>query len=58
MDEYNMVKGWDLETGIVRRSTLDKQYLKKIAEQLEDNYGVTVPALVYWSLESWPATIK
>jgi aldehyde:ferredoxin oxidoreductase len=43
MDEYYTLRGWDLETGIPRRSTLEEQGLKKIADELESKYGVTVP---------------
>jgi aldehyde:ferredoxin oxidoreductase len=44
MDEYYTLMGWDLETGIPRRSTLEKQGLEKIAAELETKHGVTVPA--------------
>ncbi|HEY95782.1 MAG TPA: hypothetical protein G4O15_12690 [Dehalococcoidia bacterium] len=44
MEEYYTLRGWDPETGIPRRSTLEKQGLKKIADDLESKYGVTVPA--------------
>lgn len=44
MDEYYEARGWDPETGIPRRSTLEEQGLEKIADELESKYGVTVPA--------------
>jgi aldehyde:ferredoxin oxidoreductase len=44
MDEYYTLRGWDLETGIPRRSTLEKQGLKRIADDLESKYRVAVPA--------------
>jgi hypothetical protein len=45
LDEYynDPARGWDLETGIPRRSTLEQQGLKKIADELESKYGVEVP---------------
>ncbi len=43
MDEYYQARGWDLNTGIPRRSTLERLGLKKIADKLKDKYGVTVP---------------
>ncbi len=44
MDEYYVIRGWDPLTGIPRRSTLEKQGLKKIADELEVKYGISVPA--------------
>jgi aldehyde:ferredoxin oxidoreductase len=46
LDEYynNPARGWDLKTGIPRRSTLEKQGLKKIADEMESKYKITVPA--------------
>jgi aldehyde:ferredoxin oxidoreductase len=44
MDEYYTLRGWDLKTGIPKRSTLEKQGLKKIADELETKYSVNVPA--------------
>ncbi len=44
LDEYYTRRGWDLATGIPRRSTLEKQGLKKIADELESKYNVKVPA--------------
>ncbi|MDO8670542.1 MAG: aldehyde ferredoxin oxidoreductase N-terminal domain-containing protein, partial [Dehalococcoidia bacterium] len=43
MDDYYAARGWDPQTGIPRRSTLEKQGLKKIADELETKYGVSVP---------------
>ncbi|MFC1980911.1 aldehyde ferredoxin oxidoreductase C-terminal domain-containing protein [Chloroflexota bacterium] len=43
MDEYYEARGWDPETGIPRRSTLERFGLKKIADELEQKYGVPVP---------------
>ena len=45
LDEYynDPARGWDLDTGIPRRSTLEAQGLKKIADELESKYGVEVP---------------
>ncbi|MFC2005883.1 aldehyde ferredoxin oxidoreductase N-terminal domain-containing protein [Chloroflexota bacterium] len=43
MDEYYEARGWDIETGIPRKSTLEKLGLKKIADEMEGKYGVTVP---------------
>ncbi|MEM1542365.1 MAG: aldehyde ferredoxin oxidoreductase N-terminal domain-containing protein [Candidatus Bathyarchaeia archaeon] len=43
MDEYYTLRGWDPNTGIPRRSTLEKLGLKKIADELETKYGVIVP---------------
>lgn len=43
MDEYYKARGWDLKTGIPKRSTLEKLGLKKIADELEKKYEVTVP---------------
>ena len=44
LDEYYTARGWDPESAIPRRSTLEEQGLKKIADELESKYGVTVPA--------------
>jgi len=44
MDQYYTIRGWDSETGIPKRSTLEKQGLEKIADELENKYGVSVPA--------------
>jgi aldehyde:ferredoxin oxidoreductase len=44
MDEYYTARGWDLKTGIPRRSTLEKLGLKSVADELESKYKVTVPA--------------
>lgn len=43
MDEFYIARGWDTVTGIPRRSTLEKLGLKKIADELETEYGVAVP---------------
>ncbi len=43
MEEYYRLRGWDPGTGIPRRSTLERQGLKKIADELESKYGVSVP---------------
>jgi len=43
MDEYYRLRGWDPITGIPRRSTLENQGLKKIADELEAIYGIPVP---------------
>jgi aldehyde:ferredoxin oxidoreductase len=43
MEEYYKLRGWDPATGIPRRSTLEKQGLKKIADELENKYGVELP---------------
>ncbi len=44
LDEYYTRRGWDLKTGIPKRSTLEKQGLKKIADELETKYKISVPA--------------
>jgi aldehyde:ferredoxin oxidoreductase len=44
MDEYYTLRGWDVKTGIPRRSTLEKQGLKKIADEMEIKYGINVPS--------------
>lgn len=44
MDQYYAIRGWDSETGIPNRSTLEKQGLSKIADELEHKYGIPVPA--------------
>jgi aldehyde:ferredoxin oxidoreductase len=44
LDEYYEARGWDLETGIPTRTALEAQGLKKIADELETKYGVSVPA--------------
>ena len=44
MDEYYTRRGWDLKTSVPRRSTLEKLGLKKIADELESKYKVSVPA--------------
>lgn len=43
MDEYYESRGWDIKTGIPRRSTLEKLGLKKIADEMEKEYQITVP---------------
>ncbi|MFC2001007.1 aldehyde ferredoxin oxidoreductase N-terminal domain-containing protein [Chloroflexota bacterium] len=43
MDEYYRARGWCPDTGIPRRSTLKKLGLERIAVELEEIYGVTVP---------------
>jgi len=43
MDEYYQMRGWDQATGIPKRATLEKQGLKKIADELEVIYGISVP---------------
>ena len=44
LDEYYTARGWDPNTAIPRRSTLEKLGLKDVADDLESKYGVTVPA--------------
>jgi aldehyde:ferredoxin oxidoreductase len=44
MDEYYEARGWDIVTGIPRRSTLEKLGLKQIADELESKYHVKVRA--------------
>jgi aldehyde:ferredoxin oxidoreductase len=44
LDEYYTARGWDVATGIPRRSTLEKLGLKDVADDLEKKYGVKVPA--------------
>ena len=44
LDEYYTARGWDPNTAIPRRSTLERLGLKNIADELESKYGVTVPA--------------
>jgi len=44
MDEYYKLRGWDLDTGIPSRSKLEELGLKDVADDLENKYGVTVPA--------------
>ena len=44
MEEYYRLRGWDPETGIPSRSTLEKRGLGRIADDLETKYGVVVPA--------------
>ncbi|MFC2041305.1 aldehyde ferredoxin oxidoreductase N-terminal domain-containing protein [Chloroflexota bacterium] len=43
MDEYYEARGWDPKTGIPRRSTLERFGLKRIADELEQKYGVPLP---------------
>jgi aldehyde:ferredoxin oxidoreductase len=43
MDEYYIIRGWDTITGIPSKSTLEKQGLTKIADELESKYGISVP---------------
>ena len=43
MDDYYRLRGWDIVSGIPTRSTLEKQGLKKIADELETKYGVPIP---------------
>jgi aldehyde:ferredoxin oxidoreductase len=43
MDEYYIARGWDPDTGIPKRTTLERLGLKIIADELEDNYMITVP---------------
>lgn len=43
MDKYYTARGWDLATGIPRRSKLEELDLKDVADELEKKYGVTVP---------------
>jgi aldehyde:ferredoxin oxidoreductase len=42
MDDYYRARGWDLETGVPKRSTLEEQGLKRIADELETNHGVSL----------------
>jgi len=44
MDEFYTARGWDPKTGIPRRATLEKLGLKKVADELESKYKVSVPA--------------
>lgn len=41
--EYYEARGWDPNTGIPRRSTLERLGLKRIADELENKYNVSVP---------------
>jgi aldehyde:ferredoxin oxidoreductase len=44
LDDYYTARGWDVETGIPRRSKLEELGLKDVADDLENKYGVKVPA--------------
>ena len=44
MDKYYAARGWDIRTGIPRRSTLETLGLKKIANELEEKYEIAVPS--------------
>ena len=40
IEEYYEARGWDPETGIPRRSTLEKMGLKNVADEMEQKYGI------------------
>ena len=42
LEEYYEARGWDPETGIPRRSTLEKMGLKYVADEMEQKYGMTL----------------
>jgi aldehyde:ferredoxin oxidoreductase len=44
LDEYYRARGWDVATGIPRRSTLEALDIKDVADDLAGKYGVQVPA--------------
>ena len=44
LDSWYEVMGFDVETGLPRRSTFEEYGLTDIADRLEDEYGVVLPA--------------
>jgi aldehyde:ferredoxin oxidoreductase len=44
IDQYYEIRGIDVETGIPRRSTLEALDLKDVADKLEGEYGIALPA--------------
>ncbi|MFC1815725.1 aldehyde ferredoxin oxidoreductase C-terminal domain-containing protein [Thermodesulfobacteriota bacterium] len=44
MDEYYTARGWDLETGIPKREKLEELNLEYSADEMEQKYGIKVPA--------------
>ena len=43
MDDYYTARGWDQETGVPRRRTLEALELQDVADELEEAWGLTVP---------------
>ena len=43
MDEYYTVRGIDVATGLLKRSTLEKLDLKEVADVLENKYNIKLP---------------
>lgn len=44
IDQYYELRGIDVSTGIPKRSTFEKLDLKDVADRLESDYGITLPA--------------
>lgn len=44
IDQYYELRGLDIETGLPRRSTLERLDLKEEADKLENEYGIKLPA--------------
>ncbi|MFC1870482.1 aldehyde ferredoxin oxidoreductase N-terminal domain-containing protein [Chloroflexota bacterium] len=44
LDDYYTARGWDVDTGIPKRSMLEELDMKDVADDLESKYGVKVPA--------------
>lgn len=44
IDQYYDIRGLDKETGLPKRSTLERLGMKDVADRLEGEYGVTLPA--------------
>lgn len=44
IDQYYEIRGIDVETGLPKRSTLERLGLKDVADRLESEYGVALPA--------------
>ncbi len=44
IDQYYEIRGIDVETGLPRRSTLERLGLKDVADRMEGEYGIALPA--------------
>ncbi len=44
VDQYYEMRGIDVETGLPRRSTLESLGLADVADRLENEYGIALPA--------------
>jgi len=44
IDQYYEIRGIDVDTGLPRRSTLERLDLKDVADRLEKEYGIALPA--------------